>query len=139
MLSTSPGQIEKNCNDDGTCQCSHQGYECIIMYIYICIYIYTYAYIPTCCWFILDVGRYTYAYHFQDFSYRASPRRWYGHGKLSGGSMSHATSAHSGSGEGFPVSQVRLHGSHQGLTPRKKRQQNGANILLMDKILHHQG
>lgn len=55
-------KLRRTGNDDGPCPCSHQGYECIILYIYI------YAYIPTCCWFILDVGRYTYAYNFQDFS-----------------------------------------------------------------------
>lgn len=115
-------KLRRTGNDDGPCPCSHQGYECIILYIYIYICVYTYMllvylrcrkiYIRLQLSGLLPPG--------------AAPRRWYGHGKLSGGPMSHATSAHSGSGEGFPVSQVRLHGSPKvELSRQKTPRKNG--------------
>lgn len=63
MLSTSPGQIEKNWQWWWTMPMFSSR-----LWMYNFVHIYIYAYIPTCCWFILDVGRYTYAYNFQDFS-----------------------------------------------------------------------
>ena len=53
MLSTSPGQIEKNWQWWWTMPMFSSR---LCMYNYV---LYIYAYIPTCCWFIFDVGRYT--------------------------------------------------------------------------------
>ena len=112
-------KLRRTGNDDGPCQCSHQGYECII--IYMCIYLHVAGLYLRCRKIYISLPL------ISDFSLPVSPRRWYGHGKLFGGSMSQATSAHSGSGEEFPVSQVRLHGSHQGrtVTNKKRPKKNG--------------